>query len=63
MIRGGHIDVAILGVSARTAASARRQLTIVTWQAMQVSQAGDIANFMIPGKMVKGSVKILSIRV
>ena len=55
MIRGGHIDVAILGVSSQltyTGTTAPDHFE----KAMQVSQAGDIANFMIPGKLVKGNL-------
>lgn len=56
MIRGGHIDVAILGVSLSGFLSCPPLLIYLsTQQAMEVSQAGDIANFMIPGKLVKGT--------
>ena len=60
MIRGGHIDVAILGVSVFCAASAPTTHLCPHGKAMQVSQAGDIANFMIPGKMVKGAAAVHS---
>lgn len=54
MIRGGHIDVSILGVSLPGSLYLLAPVLKCVWQAMQVSQAGDIANFMIPGKLVKG---------
>lgn len=54
MIRGGHIDVAILGVSLDFFSVCLHKSDSNSWQAMEVSQAGDIANFMIPGKLVKG---------
>jgi len=55
MIRGGHIDVAILGVSLQFKQTGMTAADD-TSKAMQVSQAGDIANFMIPGKLVKGNL-------
>ena len=58
MIRGGHIDVAILGVSLRVKETCSTA-SETTFKAMQVSQAGDIANFMIPGKLVKGDYRYL----
>jgi 3-oxoacid CoA-transferase len=53
MIRGGHVDVAVLGVSEHSPTLISHDLTPPV-QAMEVSQAGDIANFMIPGKLLKG---------
>ena len=53
MIRGGHIDVAILGVRFSFVCDVWL-LTPTYQQAMEVSKAGDIANFMIPGKLLKG---------
>jgi len=51
MIRGGHIDVSVLGVSAPSSHPAH--FTHAS-QALQVSANGDLANFMIPGKVFKG---------
>jgi 3-oxoacid CoA-transferase len=51
MIRGGHIDVSVLGVSTSTFC-ARHKLNYN--QALEVSANGDLANFMIPGKVFKG---------
>jgi hypothetical protein len=51
MIRGGHVNIAVLGVGC---ASALLDLLAQSFKAMEVSQAGDIANFMIPGKLIKG---------
>ena len=57
MIRGGHIDVAILGVRSISnwlILYTVKLINIFFGKAMEVSQAGDIANFMIPGKLLKG---------
>ena len=58
MIRGGHVDVAILGVRLSLSLMVHvcgLLLMIIHMKAMEVSKAGDIANFMIPGKMLKGA--------
>lgn len=56
MIRGGHVDVSILGVS--QISSTHRIINCIRTnffsQALQVSANGDLANYMIPGKVFKG---------
>jgi 3-oxoacid CoA-transferase len=57
MIRGGHVDVSILGVKfclVSIVGIDRSKIFFLLLQALQVSEGGDIANFMIPGKMVNG---------
>lgn len=51
-IRGGHLDMTILGV--RLLGTDYDTFNADRMQALECSQYGDIANFMIPGKLVKG---------
>ncbi len=54
MVRGGHIDLTVLGALQVDQEGRGGHIDLTVLGALQVDQEGNLANWMIPGKMVKG---------